>query len=360
MTEASSASPLSFSRRAAGDRNIVTTIVAELPAPSTPFFDEARAAHLTKEEHDRLAEQLPALSAIEVVRSQAAGTASTGNKTTVAAWNAERLKYHAPSVELVRRSGADMLLLSEADLGMARAGNRHTVAELAHDLGMSYVYGVEFVELGLGDSREREWHANETNAVGFHGNALLTRLPIRDAALIRLDDGGVWWMDAEDGQGRLGSRMAIAADLETEEGPIVAVVAHLESKSDPEDRCRQTGRLVEALDKLAGDLPIVIGGDFNTNAVPADSREPEAHEPLFDVLACAGYSWNSANDFAVTQRTRPDGTPLPPFTRIDWLFTRGFAASNPSTVPAVDMAGTAISDHELLVATVEPAPLATK
>ncbi|WP_454855752.1 hypothetical protein [Rhizobium binxianense] len=208
MTDASSAIPSSFSSRAAGDRNIVTAVVAALPAPSAAFFDEARAADLTKEEHDRLAGQLPALSAIEVARSRAADTAPTGNNTTVAAWNAERLKYHAPSVELVRRSGADVLLLSEADLGMARAGNRHTVAELARDLDMSYVYGVEFVELGLGDSREREWHANETNSVGFHGNALLTRLPIQDAALIRLDDGGVWWTDARDGQGRLGSRMA--------------------------------------------------------------------------------------------------------------------------------------------------------
>jgi endonuclease/exonuclease/phosphatase family metal-dependent hydrolase len=344
----------SFAARAMGDRNIITATLARLPVPSPAFFDEARGAALTAAEHDRLAGALPALSAIEVVRREASG-GYAGHGSTVAAWNAERLKYHAPSVELVRRSGADILLLSEADLGMARAGNRHTVADLARDLGMSYVYGVEFVELGLGDSRERAWHANETNAVGFHGNALLTRLPIRDAALIRLDDGGVWWMDAEDGQGRLGSRMAIAAQIETGKGPIVAAVAHLESKSDPEDRGRQTSRLVEALDKLAGDLPVVIGGDFNTNAVPAGSREPEAHEPLFGILARAGYGWNSANDFAVTQRTRPDGTPLPPFTRIDWLFTRGFAASRPSTLPAVDAAGAAISDHELLVATVEPA-----
>ena len=119
MTDTSSATPPSFSIRAAGDRNIMTAVVAALPAPSAAFFDEARAADLTKEEHDRLAGQLPALSAIEVVRSRAADDAPAGNNTTVAAWNAERLKYHAPSVELVRRSGADVLLLSEADLGMA-------------------------------------------------------------------------------------------------------------------------------------------------------------------------------------------------------------------------------------------------
>ena len=134
MTDTSSATPPSFSIRAAGDRNIMTAVVAALPAPSAAFFDEARAADLTKEEHDRLAGQLPALSAIEVVRSRAADDAPAGNNTTVAAWNAERLKYHAPSVELVRRSGADVLLLSEADLGMARAGNRHTVADLAREI----------------------------------------------------------------------------------------------------------------------------------------------------------------------------------------------------------------------------------
>lgn len=338
----------SFSDLAAGDRNLVAVAVETLVAPSAAFFRDARSAKMTQAEHDRLAAALPALSTIEVVNVDS-GT-GVGNGLVIAAWNAERLKYHAPSVALVRQSGADILLLSEADLGTARAGNRHTVADLARDLGMSYVFGVEFVELGLGNSRERERHKGQTNSIGFHGNALLSRLPLQDAALIRLDDGGTWWTDAKDGQGRIGGRMAIAAKIETVFGPILAVSVHLESKTDVEDRSRQTKRLIETIDRLAGDLPVVIGGDFNTNILPSGSREPGVHEPLFGLFAEAGYRWETANDFAPTRRSGPDGIPQPPFTRLDWLLARGLAAGEAVTAPAVDADGVAISDHELVKA----------
>lgn len=338
----------SFSDLAAGDCNFVAVTVEALAVPSAAFLDEARSADMTKTEHDRLAARLPALSTIEVARIDS--NTGSGSDLVVAAWNAERLKYHAPSVALVRKSGADILLLTEADVGTARAGNRHTVADLAHDLGMAYVFGVEFVELGLGNSREREQHKGETNSVGFHGNSLLSRLPLLDAALIRLDDGGTWWTDAKDGQGRIGGRMAIVARVQSIEGPIIVVSVHLESKSDIDDRCKQTKRLIAAVDKLAGDLPVVIGGDFNTNVLPDGSREPEAHEPLFALLAEAGYSWQTANDFVHTRRSHRDGGPQPLITRLDWLFVRGLMASAATTVPAVDADGVAISDHDLVMA----------
>ena len=51
---------------------------------------------------------------------------------------------------------------------------------------------------------------------------------------------------------------------------------------------------------------------------------------------------------AATQRTRPDGTPAPPFGKIDWLFARGLACSDPAVIAAVDPAGVAVSDHEVL------------
>lgn len=338
----------SFSDVAAGDRNFVAVAIETLAVPSAAFFDEARSADMTQTEHDRLATRLPALSTIEVVRIDS--DTGSGSGLVVAAWNAERLKHHAPSVALVRESGADILLLTEADVGTARAGNRHTVGDLARDLGMSYVFGVEFVELGLGNSRKREQHKGETNSVGFHGNAVLSRLPLQDAALIRLDEGGTWWTDAKDEQGRIGGRMAIAARVQTTDGPIIVVSVHLESKTDIDDRSKQTKRLIAAIDKLAGDLPVVIGGDFNTNVLPDGSREPEAYEPLFALLAEAGYSWETANDFAHTRRSHQDGGPQPHITRLDWLFVRGLMASKATTVPAVDADGVAISDHDLVMA----------
>jgi hypothetical protein len=117
-------------------------------------------------------------------------------------------------------------------------------------------------------------------------------------------------------------------------------------------------RLVAGLDALTAGSRVILGGDFNTAAMPKDQEAvaalltaPEACEPLFGVARRAGYVWTEANDAAPTQRTRPDGSPPPPFRRIDWLFAYGVRVTDPRTVPAVDSAGSAISDHELIVAT---------
>jgi len=252
---------------------------------------------------------------------------------------------------------------------MARSGNRHTTADLAAALDMGYAYGVEFVELGLGDAREQAWHKGQRNHVGFHGNAILSRLPLQDLALIRLDTGGRWFNDRINGgaagtQRRLGGRMAIAGRIATDDGDFVVVSVHLESDSDANDRAQQMTRLLHAINGCYGNARMVIGGDCNTAALPeVDEARPEdsrawflrcdAYEPLFSVMQQAGFGWRTANDMAATQRQRPDGRPLPPFRRIDWLFTRGLVTSAPRTVAAVDDKGAAISDHDALVVDLE-------
>ena len=336
--------------------HVVTSLVPDLPVPQPALFEAAEAAPLTRAAHDHLALDLPAFNAVEFRPAPPRDVAP--GPIRVAAWNAERLKHAGPSAALVRASGADILLLSETDRGMARSGNRHTTADLAQALGMGYAYGVEFLELGIGDGREREWHRGASNSVGFHGNAILSRLPFSSPALIRLDDGAVWWLDAQDGERRLGFRMAIAVRIETRAGPIVAVVAHLESKSDAGDRARQMRRLTETLDLLHPGLPVVIGGDLNTKALPEDSADwlaaPQHEEPLFAVIEAQGYDWRLANTAEPTQRTLPDGAPLPPFRRIDWLLVRDLDASDPATLEAVDGDGLAISDHDLIAAEIRP------
>lgn len=70
--------------------------------------------------------------------------------------------------------------------------------------------------------------------------------------------------------------------------------------------------------------------------------------------SAAGFAWVDSNTAHVTSRTRPDGEPLPPFTRIDWLLVRGLSARTPATVPALGPDGHAISDHDLVAADVLP------
>jgi endonuclease/exonuclease/phosphatase family metal-dependent hydrolase len=343
---------------------IFSSVTAALPTPGHAEITAALTAEPTKVEHDRIARGVTALTAIEYRPPETA--AAPRSALRLAAWNAERLKYGAASAGLLRSLDCDVVLLSESDIGMARSGNRHTTADLAAALDMGYAYGVEFVELGLGDDREQVWHKGERNRAGLHGNAILTRFPLRDLALIRLDTGGRWFKDQVNGgrtgaQRRLGGRMAIAGRITADGGDLVVVSVHLESDSDASDRAQQMGRLLHAINGCYGNARMVIGGDCNTVGLPeVDPARPEdarawfhrcdAYEPLFGVMQKGRFGWRTANDMAPTQRMRPDGRPLPPFRRIDWLFTRGITASAPRTVAAVDDKGSAISDHDLVVA----------
>jgi len=338
---------------------IIDRVDGALTPPDPAALAAALATPASRAEHDRFARAIAALSTVEYREPPAPVVEKAPLR--VVAWNAERLKYGPASAAMLQPLAPDVVLLSETDLGMARSGNRHTTADLAAALGMGYVYGVEFVELSLGDQREQQWHRNERNAVGFHGNAILSRLPLTDIALIRLDTGGRWFAGRAGEQRRIGGRMAIAARIAAGVGmngssaDLIAVSLHLESDSDAQDRAQQMTRLLAALNARYGQARMVIGGDCNTAELPrcADPRawadRCEAYEPLFDVMAGAGFSWRDANDMAPSQRQRPDGMPLPPFNRIDWLFTRDLTAAAPRTIAAIDAAGSAISDHEALV-----------
>jgi endonuclease/exonuclease/phosphatase family metal-dependent hydrolase len=290
-------------------------------------------------------------------------------------WNAERLKYLHASVDLLRAAEADVCLLCELDYGMARSGNRHAIIDLAGALGAGYVFGVEFVELGLGDARERQWHAEDRNAAGLHGAGLVSPHTLRRPALVRLETSGRWF-DGTFGERRVGGRIAIMAEIEIGGVAVLLVSVHYESHTGPADRLAQTSTLVDAIDTHAPGLPVLIGGDFNTNTldrsyhqrpilVKAAVRDdpdrltlPMRYEPMFDALRRRGYDWERCNVMgARTQRTRPDGTPAEPLGRIDWFFARGLECSDPAVIPAVDADGVAISDHEALAVTVRPSAL---
>jgi endonuclease/exonuclease/phosphatase family metal-dependent hydrolase len=335
---------------------IVERALESLPLPDPALLESAREDVATKVRHDAIATEIPALSAVEYRPPQA--DHQLGEHLRLAAWNAERLKYGGASAALFANLQPDIVLLSEVDIGMARSGNRHTVAELAVALGMGYAYGIEFVELGLGDVREEEWHKGERNAVGFHGNAILSRFPLNDFALIRLDAGGRWFGERPDltkgpAQRRIGGRMALAARIA--DSDLVVATLHLESDSTALDRAAQTERLLAALQLRYGEVPMVIGGDCNTAALPTgDSQRGwaarcDVFEPMFAALADQGFAWADANDMAPTQRMLPDGMPKPPFRRLDWLFTRDVESIGARTVAAVDDRDSAISDHEVLV-----------
>jgi endonuclease/exonuclease/phosphatase family metal-dependent hydrolase len=285
-------------------------------------------------------------------------------------WNAERCKHLEPSAHLLGSTDAAAHLLVELDAGMARSGQVHTGRELAGRLGTGCIFAVEFLELGLGDAKEREWYAGETNRLGLHGATILSPHRLERPAVVRLESEGHWF-DGQRGERRLGGRIAVLATLRIMGVPVTLASVHLESHSAPAGRAAQTEILLDAIDVYAPDQPVLIGGDFNTCTIdrdwargtgekpvldPARLLDPVPYEPLFGVMEERRYDYEKCNTLGVaTQRTRPDGTPPPPLGRIDWFFSRGLTASDPATIAAVDDSGSAISDHEVLAVTVVPA-----
>lgn len=350
---------------------LFTTTTQDLLPPSPEDREELLALPPTIGAHHAAMARLDVLRRVET-GGKSATPAMPGNTAKISFWNAERLKYVSESTALQKKIDADIILLAEVDIGMARSSQRHTARDLAHETGMSFVYATEFVELGLGDARERAWHAGAVNSGGLHGGAILSRLPLTDPAVIRFPEAGDWF-DGSRGERRIGGRIALVAKAMLGQQSVAFAAIHLESHGNPASRAVEIEAFIPTMVSYAGSDPILLGGDFNTNTTDRDVPDwdtvrhrlesetpgrlthPEPYEPMFEVLRDKGFDWRSCNSPGATQRTRPDGTPKPPFSRLDWLFCRDLVASHPASHRAVAPDGkTAISDHDALSVQITP------
>ncbi len=348
----------------------MTAIVERIMPPSAAMRDAIGSGPAELEAFHAAFSDMKCLDEIEQAMPPAPSSPLLASARIVF-WNAERLKYLTPSIAMLGAAKADAYVLCELDLGMARSGNIHTTDGLAQGLGAGYIFAVEFVELGLGDNRERGWHKGATNTSGLHGAGFVSRHVLLRPRLLRLEMSGRWF-DGKFGERRVGGRIAVMAELEIGGKPVLLVSVHYESHTGPEDRLAQSRLLLDNIDRFSPGQPVLIGGDFNTNTLDRSNHErpakvvealrddplrldlPMAYEPMFQELRGRGYEWESCNVMgAGTQRTRPDGTPKGPLGRIDWFFSRGLTCSDPAVIPAVDRAGVAISDHEALAVTIQ-------
>lgn len=98
----------------------------------------------------------------------------------VVAWNVERGRNLAGILERLktdeRLSNADVLLLTETDIGMGRSGNYNIPNEIAAAMGMNYCFANSFIVLSKGDEGEQD-HDLE-NTLSLHGTAILSKFPI--------------------------------------------------------------------------------------------------------------------------------------------------------------------------------------
>ncbi len=309
--------------------------------------------------HGRLLAGLPCLH--EVDTGEPAVPSELTGWVRVAAWNVQRGRHPGQVAAHLASGEADVSLLSEVDSGMARTQNLDVAGAIATELRAGYAFGVEFVELGLGDPLEQAAAGSLENERGLHGNAIVTRAALDDPVVIRLPDLALGWFAAGSPQPRVGGRMAVLATATVDGVSVQLASTHLENRTDAGHRAEQLESLLSTLDARSGDGPAVVGGDFNTlgasyedlfdrsvvrtlrQAEPTRFTWPVPHEPLFDVARAHGFAWSEANVAAPTTEHdalgRPDHVPL----KLDWLLVRGLVAPRPAVVAAGGL-----SDHHLV------------
>jgi endonuclease/exonuclease/phosphatase family metal-dependent hydrolase len=236
----------------------------------------------------------------------------------------------------------DLILANELDDGCTRSGGVNVAETIAKEIGANYAYGLEFIEL-----------ANEDEPKGYHGNAIFTRFPILWSETFRLPEENNWYFDR---QKRIGGRCAIFAKLDIGGREIGVASVHLENRTDGAGRRRQMAAIFQEADRVFPNLPVLIGGDLNTNTfdgrcVPAieflsahpqllldQMRHLEDYEPCLKDAEELGYSWRSAaskNDDAglpigTRRKSLPDGSDM--LIRLDWLLPKGLKASDGKTI----------------------------
>lgn len=222
----------------------------------------------------------------------------------------------------------DVILANELDDGCARSGNKNTARELAQAFGLNYAWGLEFIEL-----------VNDENEKGFHGNAVFSRWPIRKAGVIRLPEQYNWYFDR---QKRIGGRLAVYAELDVAGQPVGAVSIHLENRTHGEGRMAQMAAILEAVKKELPDMPLLLGGDLNTNTFDGRAKEDigiiaadpnlrrrcledvSDFEPLLPLCAADGYQIVPGEPRLTRRKPLPDGSFLP--LRLDWILLKGAEA----------------------------------
>jgi endonuclease/exonuclease/phosphatase family metal-dependent hydrolase len=192
------------------------------------------------------------------------------------AWNIERGICTEGVIEAMRSrdelASPDVLLLSELDYGMARTRNRFVVRDIAEALRLNYAFAPCYLALNKGSGVEK--NADGENQESLHGNALLSPHPIHRPHALALPNGKDKMKGAEK---RIGSQRAVIGDIEHPLGLFRAVALHLDAHSSQRHRHLQMKLVLDHLDRLEPQLPVLIGGDWNTTT-------HDASRALFSIL----------------------------------------------------------------------------
>jgi endonuclease/exonuclease/phosphatase family metal-dependent hydrolase len=196
---------------------------------------------------------------------------------------------------------ADVIALQEADSGTLRAGGRHVARELAAELRMNYVRA-HVPTPADAEPKGRKWWLDfeERIGVGEEGDtgvALLSRLPLSDAARVELPWAVCPWRP----------RLAVAASVPFGGRSLHVFNAHIDTHATVEGQLAQH-RTILALAAQTSE-PTVLLGDFNT-------LNDEGRRVARGLLESNGYTTPLPTNTA-TWRSGPIRH------HFDWIFVRG-------------------------------------
>jgi endonuclease/exonuclease/phosphatase family metal-dependent hydrolase len=201
---------------------------------------------------------------------------------------------------VIRREQADLVALEEVDKGVERTSRRDLPGELSALTGMACLFANNFSYQG-----------------GEYGNAILTRFPVKR------------WTDTYYRMLRTGEQRGVLQALVDAGGrDLLFLATHIDFRPDDAERLQNVRQLEEVLAEY-GNLPVLVGGDFNDTP---GSRTCQAMAATFDdAWALAG----QGDGF-----TYP-GSPVPS-KRIDYLWVR---RGSPLRPVRAWVTATAASDH---------------
>lgn len=192
-------------------------------------------------------------------------------------------KYLKAKEEANLLNNTDILTVNEADLGVNRTQYRNIVAEIAGVMEADYSYVTEFIEIDPKLMNAK--NTDPSKYKGLHGNAIISKFPIRNSEAIELPQCYDWYNGEKERisyfeklrrttgrivfnqkpvtEVRLGKRNALVAQITLPNQELVTVVnAHLEDRATPKCRRLQIQKVLDHTKDI--NTPIVFAGDFNS------------------------------------------------------------------------------------------------
>ena len=264
----------------------------------------------------------PAKHPLDAIRagtfSRSAGPRQTARLLN---WNIDRGKHLDGILAVIRSSKPDLCIFQEVDLSARRTQGRDVARELAQVTEMNYAFAPEFVELSQSTGGDRS---------AYHGQATLSRLPIRSSRVLRFTHQSGFWKprpllfsSLPLFQRREGGRIALITELDNGGRPVVVYNLHLESRGNEQGRLRQIEEVLADAERYSKETPVIVAGDLNTKT---------RGSPVVPRLRAAGY--RSAFGERKVRTHIIIGA-------LDWIFARGPIQFHDASV----IRGAGASDH---------------